>query len=62
MYRLLVILIVASAFQQVGLSFKDFTNCKSRQCLRKIEVASRKVLRVDWKPISVFPKEAKQFK
>lgn len=62
MYRLLVILMVASAIQQVGLSFKDFTNCKSRQCVRKIEVAGRKILNVDWKPISVFPEEAKRFR
>lgn len=62
MYRLLVILMVATAIQQVGLSFKDFTDCKSRQCVRKLEVASCKILRLDWKPISMFPEEAKRFR
>lgn len=62
MYRLLLILMVSSAISQLGLSKHGFAECRSRQCIRKIEVDSRKLLDIDWKPISVFPNEAKRFK
>lgn len=34
----------------------------NRQCLEEIDKANRKILRIDWKPISVFPEEAKRFR
>lgn len=62
MYNLLIKLMVAAALAQFGMSLLDFSNCHSRQCLQKIEKHSRDVLSVDWKPISVFPEEAKRFR
>jgi hypothetical protein len=47
---------------QFGLTLAQVENCHSRQCLQQIEKHSRDVLRVDWKPISVFPEEMKRFK
>ena len=41
------------------MSLKDFTNCRGRACIQQIEKRSRNVLKIDWKPISVWPEEAK---
>jgi hypothetical protein len=50
-----------AALAQLGISLASFRNCRSRSCLARIEKASREVLRVGWKPISLFPHEAKRF-
>lgn len=62
MYNLLVKLMVITAIIHLGMSFKDFENCHSRQCTQQLEKRSRDVLRIDWKPISVFPNEARRFR
>jgi hypothetical protein len=63
MYTILVRLIMLlAAFLELGLSLTDVEDCHSRGCLRKIEPASRKVLPIPWKPISIFPEEAKRFR
>ena len=61
MYSLLIRLMVIAALAQLGISVATFRNCKSRACLARIEKASHDVLHVDWKPISMFPEEAKKF-
>ncbi len=62
MLNLLVRLMVLAALAQLGITLVDFHNCKSGRCLARIEKASRDVLRVDWKPISVFPEAGKKFR
>ena len=62
MYDLLVKLMLVVALLQLGISFSEFNDCHSRQCLQKVEKRSRDILKIDWKPISVFPEEAKRFK
>jgi hypothetical protein len=62
MYSLLVRLMILSALFQLGLSLSDISDCRSRQCLARLEKASRRVLNVEWKAISVFPEEAKRFR
>jgi hypothetical protein len=62
MYTLLVRLMVLSALLQLGFTLSEFSNCQSRQCLTRIEHMSRRVLKIDWKPISIFPEEAKRFR
>lgn len=55
MYKLLVRLIMIVAVVKLGLMTRgSFTP-------RDIQKASREVLRVDWKPISIFPEQAKKF-
>lgn len=61
MYSLLIRLMLLSALFQFGISASDIFECRSRHCLVRLEKASRKVLDVEWKPVSVFPKEAKRF-
>jgi hypothetical protein len=61
MYDLLVKLMVIAAFAQLGLSLAQVEQCHSRECLQQIENHSRDVLNVDWKPLTVFPEEAKRF-
>jgi hypothetical protein len=62
MYNLLVKLMLITALVHLGICFKDFQNCHSRQCTQLLEKRSRDVLRVDWKPISVFPEDARRFR
>lgn len=61
MYQLLIKLMLISAFLQFGLRLKDFNECRSRQCIKHIDQASRDVLKIKWKPISIWPEEAKRF-
>lgn len=53
MYNLLVKLMVITALMQLGISATNSL---------EVEKASRKVLQIDWKPISLFPEEAKRFR
>jgi hypothetical protein len=62
MYNLLIKLMVLAALLQLGISADKFFSCRSRQCASRIEKASRDVLKIDWKPISVFPEEAHRFR
>lgn len=60
MYSLLIKLMVLAAFMKLGISISEFENCQSRACIQQFEKRSRDVLKIDWKPISVFPKEAQR--
>lgn len=62
MYQLLLRLMLLSALLKLGISVSDFYNCKSVQCQKRIDKGFQEVLHVDWKPISVFPEEAKRFR
>ena len=62
MYGILIKLIVLASLLELGISVSKIGDCSSRACLSEIQRASQKVLRIDWKPISVFPKEAKRFR
>lgn len=62
MYNILIKLIIAAALFDLGISFSKLEDCYSRQCWTQIQKASRKASRIDWKPISVFPEEAKRFR
>ena len=62
MYRLLVSAMLFAAFSQLGISMKDFENCRSRQCVKILQKKALDVLRIEWRPISVFPEEARRFK
>lgn len=62
MYSLLIRLMAVAALAQFGISLATFRDCRSRACLARVEKASRDVLRVDWKPISMFPGEHKRFR
>ena len=61
MYTLLVRLMALAALTQIGITLASFRDCRSRACFARVEKASRDVLHVDWKPISIFPGEAKRF-
>lgn len=61
MYSLLVRLMAIAALTQLGIGLLELRDCRSRACFARLERASRDVLRVDWKPISVFPREAQRF-
>ena len=62
MYNLLIKLMVFSALIQLGISADKFFSCNSKGCTGRIEKASRSVLKIDWKPISIFPEEAQRFR
>ena len=62
MYSVLVKLMILAALIQFGISVDKFVSCSSRECSNRIEKASRDVLKIDWKPISVFPEEGRRFR
>lgn len=62
METLLIRLMFITAIIQLGYAVIDFENCHSKQCVQKIEKASRDVLKINWKPIVIFPEEAKRFR
>lgn len=55
-------LFLTYALYTLGMSLTEVLSCRSKTCLNKIEKAKRKVLKMDWKPISIFPEEAKKFR
>ena len=61
MENLLVKLMITAALIQLGISLSHFEHCLSRACVQEIEKRSRDALKIDWKPISIFPEEAKRF-
>jgi len=62
MYQLLVKLMLLAALASFGMSYAGFFSCHSKACIQKVEARSRDMLKIDWKPISVFPEEAKRFR
>jgi hypothetical protein len=63
MYEMLVKLMFIAALMQIGISGVEFSQCvQDRNCMFRIQKASREVLKVDWKPIIIFPKESKRFR
>jgi hypothetical protein len=62
MYNLLVKLLVLAALAELGLSMADIESCNSNRCRKKIDAASKQILKINWKPISVFPEEARRFR
>lgn len=62
MYSLLVKLMVLAALLQLGISLADWERCSSRGCLTTLATKTRPILKIRWKPISLFPEEAKRFK
>lgn len=53
MSDILVRVIVVAALLQLGLDFSSIGS--------GLPLATSKVLKIDWKPISLFPKEARRF-
>lgn len=62
MYKLIIKLMVIAALLKLGASIEEFAFCHSKACSGRIEKASRDVLKIDWKPISVFQEEAQRFR
>jgi hypothetical protein len=62
MYELFVKAVITAALIQFGISTWEFENCHSQKCLRKIEDKTRVVLKINWKPVSIFEHEANKFR
>jgi hypothetical protein len=62
MNSLLIRLMVLAALTQFGITLASSRDYTSGRGPARIEKASRDVLRVDWKPLSVFPEEARKFR
>jgi len=60
MNDIIIKILIAAALLDFGFSLKDL-DCRSGQCLAKLQLASLQVAKIDWKPISVFPEEAVRF-
>lgn len=62
MYNVLIKLFIAAGLLDLGINFAKVEDCSSRKCWTEIQKASRKASRIDWRPISVFPEEARRFR
>jgi hypothetical protein len=62
MYRALIILIAATAFYNAGINPADFLCTKKPACSARLAEGRKRLLKVNWKPTVVFPKEAAKFK
>lgn len=62
MNNLLLKLMLTAALLQLGFTLDEVSSCKTKKCQKSVEKASREVLNIDWKPISIFPKEANRFR
>ena len=62
MYQIQLRLILLIIIAQLGLKLSDFIYCDSPQCHKRVGIAVNKVLQINWKPISIWPDEAKRFK
>jgi len=62
MNRLLLIAILTTAALQLDLNINEVMIYHKKQCLEKADNAIKKVLKINWKPISIFPKEAQHFR
>jgi hypothetical protein len=61
MENLLVKLMVLAAIGGLGPAAFQGGLSMSGSCLANTDKAIKNILRIDWKPISVFPEEAKRF-
>ena len=61
MYGILLKLMLLAALFALGAPYSTFFSCNTQDCQRQVEKRSRDILKIDWKPISVFPEEAKRF-
>lgn len=62
MNDLLLKLFIMITIMQTGIALKDFTDFSTKQNQLKLKTAQVKILNIDWKPISVFPEEARKFR
>jgi hypothetical protein len=62
MENLLVKLMLVAALAQLGISVSDFLNPESKSTQTTFEKRSKDILRINWKPITVFSKEAQRFR
>jgi hypothetical protein len=62
MEKLLVKLMVIAALAQLGLNVGSLAHCHSGQCAQAIEKRSRNIMKINGKPLSMFPEEAKRFR
>ncbi len=60
MDNIIIRILLTAAFLQLGLSAKDF-DLSSVSSLKNLRRASLQVLKIDWKPISVWPEDAVKF-
>lgn len=61
MYRILIQAMLAAALLGLGLDLTSTVRGGTGDRIQMLRSASLRVVRVDWKPISMFPKEAKRF-
>lgn len=61
MNNILLKLFIAATLTQTGVVLNDFFQTSDKQSLSKLKTAQAKILKIDWKPISVFPEESRKF-
>lgn len=62
MFTNFIKLILIYSAIHLGMNVSELVFCHKGQCTDVLQNAYKNVLEIDWKPISVFPEEAKRFK
>lgn len=55
MFSLLVRLMLIAALAEFGMNTFDLSSCHSRQCIKILQVKALDVLKIEWRPINIFP-------
>ncbi len=62
MFRMFIFMLALATTEGLAVKISNRSQCRSRECLQQIEKQSRDVLKINWRPISMFPDEANRFK
>ena len=61
MYEILLRLILIGALAEFGADLLKTGDCATRSCVSHVRRVALKAAKIDWRPISVFPDQAKRF-
>lgn len=61
MQNTLVRLLLLAALLELGFSVFEWKGCRSKERIFLFNEKSGEVLKINWRPLSVFPEEAKRF-
>lgn len=62
MFKLLLKLALIYMVISTGLTASELLLCRRGFCTDQLEKAARETISIDWRPISIWPEEAKRFK
>ena len=62
MFKVLIQAILASAVLSLGIDLAGVARMNTGERIRFVRAQTLRMARIDWRPISVFPEEARRFR